>query len=130
MKKFLGNPFIQHRFSWGALACGCFLCSAFMEAPLGSTSVGSAIRCSNGKKNGKWYVKYLKIKLWKDLVPTHVGKQGFSKDHLDTEDLSIHYLDAFLLETCRGEWDHSLCAFCAVPVVIFNPFPLGLISAF
>ena len=45
------------------------------------------------EKNGKWYVKYLKIKLWKDLVPTHVGKQGFSKDHLDTEDLSIHYLD-------------------------------------
>ena len=42
------------------------------------------------EKNGKWYVKYLKIKLWKDLVPTHVGKQGFSKDHLDTEDLSIH----------------------------------------
>ena len=36
------------------------------------------------EKNGKWYVKYLKIKLWKDLVPTHVGKQGFSKDHLDT----------------------------------------------
>ena len=30
------------------------------------------------EKNGKWYVKYLKIKLWKDLVPTHVGKQGFS----------------------------------------------------
>ena len=82
------------------------------------------------EKNGKWYVKYLKIKLWKDLVPTHVGKQGFSKDHLDTEDLSIHYLAAFLLETCRGEWDHSLCAFCAVPVVIFNPFPLGLIFGF
>ncbi len=82
------------------------------------------------EKNGRWYVKYLKIKWWKDLVPTHVGKQGFSKDHLDTNDLSISYLDDFLLETCRGEWDHSLCACCAVPVIIFNPLPWGLIFGF
>ena len=30
------------------------------------------------------------------------GKTGVFKDHLDTDDLSIGYLDAFLLETCRG----------------------------
>ena len=65
-----------------------------------------------------------------DLNVDCIYSESFSKDHLDTEDLSIHYLDAFLLETCRGEWDHSLCAFCAVPVVIFNPFPLGLIFGF
>ena len=82
------------------------------------------------EKNGRWYVKYLKIKLWKDLVPTHVGKDGFSKDHLKIEDLSLPYLDAFLLETCRGEWDHSLCALCAVPVVLLTPQPWGLLFGF
>lgn len=82
------------------------------------------------EKNGKWYVKHLKIKKWKDLVPSYVGKEGFSKNHLNMEALSLSYLDSFLLETCRGEWNHSMNAMCAVPVVLFNPLPEGVVFGF
>ena len=54
------------------------------------------------EKNGKWYADHLKINKWKDFLPQHIGKDGFSKDHLD--DVSIEYLDEFILEkaSCNG----------------------------
>ena len=80
------------------------------------------------EKNGKWYVKYLKIKL--EGSRSHpCGKQGFSGSSGYRG--SFHPLfRRFPSGNLPGEWDHSLCAFCAVPVVIFNPFPLGLIFGF
>lgn len=69
------------------------------------------------EKNGKFYSDHLKINKWKDFLPQHVGKDGFSKDHID--DLSIEYLDEFIMETCRGEWNHTMnCAFAVVLFVI------------
>lgn len=72
------------------------------------------------EKNGKWYADHLKINKWKDFLPQHIGKDGFSKDHLD--DVSIEYLDEFILETCRGEWNHIANCYFAVVLFIINPF--------
>lgn len=72
------------------------------------------------EKNGKWYADHLKINKWKDFLPQHIGKDGFSKDHLD--DVSIEYLDEFILETCRGEWNHIANCCFAVVLFIINPF--------
>ena len=68
----------------------------------------------------KWYADHLKINKWKDFLPQHIGKDGFSKDHLD--DVSIEYLDEFILETCRGEWNHIANCYFAVVLFIINPF--------
>ena len=83
------------------------------------------------EKGGKWYSKYLKINLWKDLLPQHVGKGGFSKEHLT--DLTVEYLDEFIMETCRGEWDHRMCCLYCIISFIVNPvlynFQVALIFA-
>ncbi len=60
------------------------------------------------EQNGRFYRETLKIHLWKDKVPQHIGKDGFSKARLNKQ-LTADYLDAFLAETCRGEWYHTAC---------------------
>lgn len=80
------------------------------------------------EKNGKWYVSHLAIKKWKDLLPQHVGKDGFSKEHFTGK--SIKYIDDFILETCRGEWDHSMCCIYGIIALAINPLWLGLIFLF
>lgn len=77
---------------------------------------------------GRWYREYLKIQLWKDKVPQHIGKEGFSKRHLT--DVSIDYLDQFILETCRGEWLHCKNCICTVVVLLVNPFLVGAVISF
>lgn len=77
------------------------------------------------EREGKFYSDYLKINKWKDFLPQHVGKDGFSKDHID--DLSIEYLDEFILETCRGEWNHTLNCVFAIVLFIINNFWMALI---
>ena len=70
------------------------------------------------EKNGEFYVKVLKIKKWKDLLPQHVGKNGFSKKHLvKLKELSTEYIQEFIFETCRAEWNHTMC--CLYPVISF-----------
>lgn len=70
------------------------------------------------EKNGLIYTQKFKIKKWKDFLPQYVSKNGFSKKNLD--DLSVKYIDMFILETCRGEWAHRKCLFVLVPMFIFN----------
>ena len=77
------------------------------------------------EKNGKWYADHLKINKWKDFLPQHIGKDGFSKDHLD--DVSIEYIDEFILETCRGEWNHIANYLFAVILFLANSFGIALI---
>lgn len=76
---------------------------------------------------GRWYRDNLKIQLWKDRLPQHIGKDGFSKQHLT--DLSVDYLDQFILETCRGEWMHMKNCVCAIVVLLINPLLVGLIAS-
>jgi glycosyl-4,4'-diaponeurosporenoate acyltransferase len=77
---------------------------------------------------GRWYRDNLKIQLWKDRLPQHIGKDGFSKQHLT--DLSVDYLDEFILETCRGEWMHLKNCICAILVLLINPLLVGVIASF
>jgi glycosyl-4,4'-diaponeurosporenoate acyltransferase len=77
---------------------------------------------------GRWYRDKLKIQLWKDKVPQHIGKDGFSKEHL--KDVSVDYLDEFVMETCRGEWMHMKNCICAVITLLINPLLVGLVFSF
>lgn len=77
---------------------------------------------------GRWYREKLKIQLWKDRVPQHIGKDGFSKEHLT--DISIDYLDEFIMETCRGEWMHIKNCICVVVTLLINPLLVGLVFSF
>ncbi len=77
---------------------------------------------------GRWYREKMKIQLWKDRVPQFIGKEGFSKEHLT--DVSIEYIDEFILETCRGEWMHMKSCICVVITLLINPLLVGLVFSF
>ena len=77
------------------------------------------------ERDGKFYSDVLKINRWKDLLPQHIGKDGFSKDHLD--DVSVEYLDEFIMETCRGEWNHTMNCMLSIILVIINNLIIGLV---
>lgn len=80
------------------------------------------------ERNGKWYVKYLKINEWKDILPQRIGSDGFSKAHFTGK--SKEYMDRFILETCRGEWNHTFnCAYALIAVAISPPL-YGIIFGF
>ena len=72
---------------------------------------------------GRYYENVLKIKKWKDILPQHIGKDGFSKDHID--DVSLEYIDEFILETCRAEWDHSMNCLFAIVILLINDTIMG-----
>jgi glycosyl-4,4'-diaponeurosporenoate acyltransferase len=76
------------------------------------------------ERGGRWYRDTLKIQIWKDRLPQHVGK-GFSKRHFT--DNSVEYLDEFIMETCRGEWMHLKDCLCAIVVLIVDPIVVGLL---
>lgn len=77
---------------------------------------------------GRWYRDKLKIQEWKDRVPQHVGKDGFSKTHLT--DVSIEYIDSFIMETCRGEWFHLTSCVCVIVTLLINTILVGLLFSF
>ncbi len=80
------------------------------------------------ERHGRWYRDKLKIQAWKDKVPQHIGKDGFSKEHF--KDVSIEYIDEFIFETCRGEWMHMKNLICAVITLVINPIIVGLVFSF
>lgn len=79
------------------------------------------------EKDGKWYSKNLHINKWKDYLPQLSGKRIFSKRHL--ESVSLEYVDRFIMETCRGEWDHVLNMFVAIPLLLLERAPISLVFA-
>ena len=93
--------------------------------PLFSTATKAGFVPEIGKKAARWYRDKLKINTWKDKVPQHVGKDGFSKSHIT--DVSIEYLDEFIMETCRGEWNHTTDTFCILFILIASPLSWGTI---
>ncbi len=82
-------------------------------------------RSRKWENDGKIYNDVLKINRWKDLLPQYVGKDGFSKSHLT--DVSVEYLDEFIMETCRGEWNHAMNCLFAVVLFAINSFPTAVI---
>lgn len=80
------------------------------------------------EKSGRLYVKTFKIKKWKDLLPQHIGKNGFSKKHLkNLSNLSKDYIQQFIVETCRAEWNHRMCCMFSVISIFINSLFNGLI---
>lgn len=80
------------------------------------------------EENGNFYVKKLKIKKWKDKLPQYVAKNGFSKKNLQSlTKLSPEYIERFILETCRAEWNHFICCMYFLVSFILNSFPYGVI---
>jgi len=62
------------------------------------------------ERNGGFYINVLKIKKWKDSLPQFVSKKGFSKRSLKSfSELNKEYLERFIIETCRAEWNHFMC---------------------
>lgn len=83
------------------------------------------------EKKGQFYSKVLHIKKWKDILPQHIGKDGFSKQHLaKLSQLSTEYIQEFIFETCRAEWNHVMC--CLFPLISFlvNEINYALIFSF
>lgn len=76
---------------------------------------------------GRWYRDVLKIQTWKDTLPQHIGKDGFSKKHLT--EMSVDYLDQFILETCRGEWMHLKNCICMIVTLLINPLLVGVVAS-
>ena len=70
------------------------------------------------EKGGRWYRDKLRIQEWKDKVPQFVSKDGFSKEHFT--DMSLEYLDEFIMETCRAEWTHMNNCISVVVLLIVN----------
>lgn len=80
------------------------------------------------ENNGKFYVKYLKIKKWKDKLPQYVSKNGFSKKNINFKQVGDKkYFEKFLIETCRAEWNHLVCCMYAIISVLINKFPFSMI---
>lgn len=85
------------------------------------------------EKGGKIYKERYKIHLWKEKVPQFIGKDGFSKEHLN-QNPTLEYVDRFIMETCRGEWYHTKSLWMVGFVVVANPwqiswlFGLGLVA--
>lgn len=71
------------------------------------------------EQNGRWYRSHLKIQDWKDRLPQFISNGGFSKRSLGNT-LTLEYIDRFILETCRGEWMHTLGGFCLIPIIWLN----------
>ncbi len=92
------------------------------------------------EKNGNFYIKKLHIKKWKDFLPQYVAKGGFSKRHLESDGkFDKEYINIFIRETCRAEWNHFICSmyfivsflinslcyafiFSAIPIIANLPF--------
>lgn len=64
--------------------------------------------------NGTFYEKYLKIHLWKDLIPqfSKMFHFGYRKDKIPVRDIP-HY-EMFMIETIRAEITHIL-------LILFSP---------
>lgn len=75
-----------------------------------------------------FYTRKLKIKKWKDKLPSYTAKNGFSKKQLKSiSEIDPRYIKDFITETCRGEWDHLMC--CAYILIAFwiNPLPYAVL---
>ncbi|MBR2578905.1 MAG: hypothetical protein IKE41_02065 [Clostridia bacterium] len=76
-----------------------------------------------------FYNQTLKIKRWKDKLPQYTAKNGFSKKQMkNISEMKPEYIKDFIVETCRGEWDHLMC--CAYTLISFWINPLFYATLF
>lgn len=80
------------------------------------------------EKNGNFYIKKLHIRKWKDFLPQYVAKGGFSKRHLESDaKFNQKYINVFIIETCRAEWNHFMCSMYLIISLFINSFRYALI---
>jgi len=79
------------------------------------------------EKDGKIYVKILRLKKWKKKLPDGAAlfKKGFKKKHLNG--LDGVYLDDFIRETCRAELTHWIMLLFSLVFFIWNPWWVGIV---
>ena len=120
-----------HIFLWNVVIIAAWHVGVFLLCVKVQTSFFSATKHrylpKHWEQGGRWYRDKLKIQVWKYRLPQHIGKGGFSKAHLT--DVSIEYLDEFIMETCRGEWMHFTNCLCAVVMLVINSVWIGLLFA-
>ncbi len=80
------------------------------------------------EKNGLVYINFFKIKKWKDRLPQYISHGGFSKESL-SKDLcrDPKYLDRFIMETCRAEWNHKLASCYFLLSTCINSLIFGIV---
>jgi len=118
---FFWNSFIMGMWTWVTF----LLCERMPKSSLNPKK--SCFMAHPWERNGRWYRDNLKIQSWKDRLPYHVGKGGFSKEHITS--CSVEYLDIFIRETCRGEWMHMKNLFSAIVMLIIDPPLVGLLGS-
>lgn len=83
------------------------------------------------EKGGKFYTRTLYIKKWKDSLPQHIGKNGFSKRKLiNISHLSKDYIQQFIFETCRAEWNHLMCCLYILISFLINSLNYAILFSF
>ena len=83
------------------------------------------------ENNGDFYVKFLKIKKWKDCLPQYTSKNGFSKKHINfNKNTDLSYINEFITETCRAEWNHLACCFYFLFAFMVNSLKNAIIFSF
>lgn len=100
-------PVIQLGLAWAALR----LPASWLGTPAGFS-----------RESPEFYERWLRVKRWKDRLPDGAAWVGgkFGKGRLRSSDPV--YLEAFILETWRGEICHG-CAFLFVPLFfLWNPW--------
>jgi len=79
-----------------------------------------------GEMGGRFYERFLAVRLWKDLLPDGAPwLGGFAKKSLAGRDLD--YISRFRIETCRGELAHYIQIPCVLVALLWNPWPLAAI---
>lgn len=128
----LKNESFLNMLVWNLFIIGAWHLVVFLAClKLPSSKFDPSKECFSAREwehGGRWYRDKLKIQLWKDKAPQYIGKEGFSKEHLT--DVSLEYIDSFILETCRGEWMHMKNCLCAVITLLINPLLVGLVFSF
>lgn len=126
----LKNLSFLNMFLWNLFIIGVWHLTVFLAGVKLPHSISRKERYApkEWEHGGRWYRDKLKIQLWKDRVPQHIGKDGFSKEHLT--DISIDYVDEFIFETCRGEWVHLKNCICIVVTMLINPLLVGIVFSF
>lgn len=83
------------------------------------------------ENGGKFYTDILHIKKWKDSLPQHIGKNGFSKRRLiKISNMSPDYIHQFIFETCRAEWNHLMCCLFILISFLINSLGYAILFSF
>ncbi len=92
---------------------------------------GRLFRVRPWEKRGNIYNKVFRIKRWKSMLPDGakwMKGRGFPKKILASRDR--HYLESFLVETCRAELTHWIIIFFSPFFFLWNKTVVGWIMIF